>query len=179
MAGSIELFTLAYPALGAADARLIESFRRRHDLRYGNVEAHFTMVFGCAAIPRPAYLGHVEAVSRGRAALQFTCRYAMLSAGHDDDCAYVCLVPDEGYSALSLLHDALYQGALGPHLRLEIPYVPHITIGMEQDRRVAKDLCTALNGAGIVVQGRVEALTVAALEGSQVRNLASFQLEGG
>jgi 2'-5' RNA ligase len=57
-----------------------------------------------------------------------------------------------------------------------LPYVPHITIGSMQDRHRAKSLCDELNGEGIDIHGRVEAVTVVALESNTVLELGTFPL---
>ena len=140
------LYTLAYPSLSEADMNFIERFRHEHDARYRDVVAsHFTMVFGCNAVGEVEYRQHVAAVAKANVTLDFSCRYAMLGSDDQDQTAYVFLVPDEGYSGFSLLHDRLYTGVLSPHLRLDIPFVPHITIGTLEDRRVAKQLCDDLD----------------------------------
>jgi hypothetical protein len=45
----------------------------------------------------------------------------MPGADDEDETAYVFSVPDEGFSAVSILHDRLYTGILAPFLRLDIP----------------------------------------------------------
>ena len=46
------LYTVAYPSVASSDAAFIEQFRRTHDLPYRDVvAAHFTLVFGCEALP--------------------------------------------------------------------------------------------------------------------------------
>jgi 2'-5' RNA ligase len=171
------LYTLAYPMFSEADMSFIEHFRQEHDARHRDVVApHVTLAFGCNAVAEVEYLPHVEAVAQGNLSINFSCRYAMLGADDQDQIAYVFLVPDEGYSKLSLLHDRLYTGTLSPHLRLDVPFIPHITIGSLADRPAAKQLCDELNERGVGMIGSVNALTVAALENGKVRNLASFQL---
>lgn len=171
------LYALAYPVLSEADSGFIARFRAEHDARHALVAPHFTMMFGCSAVGEAEYLQHVAAVAREAAPIGFCCRYAMLGADdHDGKTAYVYLVPDEGYSQLSLLHDRLYTGVMAPHLRLDIPFVPHITIATHAERRVAKELCDALNKRGLHIQGAVEAVTVAALEDGKLNELAPFTL---
>jgi 2'-5' RNA ligase len=100
----------------------------------------------------------------------------MLGADDADETAYVFLVPDEGFAAISLMHDRLYSGPLEPFLRLDLPYVPHITIGSTRDRQAAKALCDRLNREGVHVQGSVGAFTVCAREGALVHSIASVKL---
>ena len=171
------LYTLAYPLVSPESASFMEAFRREHDLPYRHVVAeHFTMVFGCRALPDGAYTEHVAEVARRSNPIPFSCRYAMLGADDEDEIAYVFLVPDEGYSEVSRLHDHLYTGILEPFLRLDIPYVPHITIGTLEDRQVAKELCDQLNAKPTRVDGWLRELTVGALQDGKIANLSSHRL---
>jgi hypothetical protein len=104
------------------------------------------------------YLNHVGKTAATAAPITFHCRYAMLGAGDGDDTAYVFLVPDEGNGAISLLHDRLYTGALISKMRLDLEYIPHITIGRCSDRRHAKALCDSLNTQGVSIAGRIDEL---------------------
>ena len=172
------LYTLAFPSLSASDTAFIESFRAKHQAKQSKVvAAHFTMVFGCETVPQAEYLQHVESVTQASNSIKFACRYAMLGADDEDDSAYVFLVPNEGFAELSLLHDRLYSGVLSAHLRLDIPFVPHITIGRLAERHVAKSLCDALNSRGVNIEGSIGALTVGVRENEKIRSLASFELQ--
>lgn len=124
---------------------------------------HCTLVFGCSGVPPDAYTAHVARIASASAPIDFVCRYAMLGADDADDTAYVFLVPDEGYARLSLLHDALYTGPLQPFLRLDLPYVPHLTIGRSRDRHEAKAWCDGLNARGVRIAGALRELTVGAV----------------
>lgn len=172
------MYTVAYPRLSSDDAKFMEDFRQRHDRPYRDViRAHFTLVFRCDQTAEAEYLSHVEAVASRSPRIHFSCRYAMLGADDKDDTAYVFLVPDEGYSSVSILHDQLYTGPLAPYLRLDIPFTPHITIGTLRDRSEAKRLCDELNKKGIEIAGKVETVTVGVLEANKFRDLRTFDLQ--
>lgn len=171
------LYTLAYPTISTADAERLEAFRRRHDPHHAIVAAHFTMVFACTGMNEHAYIEHVASVSRGSAPISFSCRYAMLGADDEVERGYVYLVPDEGFSGISRLHDALYSGLLRSHLRLDIPFIPHMTLGASSDRHAAKSLCDELNATGSAIHGAIEAISVAALRDGRIHNLATFSLD--
>jgi 2'-5' RNA ligase len=172
------LYTLAYPTLSAQDRAFVDRFRNEHDVRYRDVVApHFTLVFACSALPEVEYLQHVASVASHSPVIRFSCRYAMLGADDQSETAYVFLVPDEGYSGLSLLHDRLYGGLLRPHLRLDIPYIPHITVGTLSDRHRAKQLCDELNRKGFHINGSIESVSVGALENGRIQNRASYPLQ--
>jgi 2'-5' RNA ligase len=174
------LITLAYPVLAVADRTAIDSFRAEHDSYYaGFVEPHFTVVFEAEGIEEQEYLNHVSRTAAAARPIEFHCRYAMLGAGDGDDTAYVFLVPDEGNGAISLLHDRLYTGALISKMRLDLEYIPHITIGRCSDRQHAKALCDSLNMQGVSIAGRIEELTIAAVDRGKVEKLRSFKLGAG
>jgi len=175
MTGS--LFTLAYPALSAADMAMIRAFRIEHDrAKVHKVEPHFTIAFGVPGVDDDHYLEHVRKIAAASHPITFHCRYAMLGADESGDTAYIFLVPDEGNSALSLLHDRLYAGLLASYLRIDVPFVPHITIGTCSERQKAKELCDELNGRGLSIAGTVEALTVALPADNMIKDLRSFKL---
>jgi len=171
-----QFFTLAYPNLSDDDASRIEAFRRAHDPHSSAVAAHFTMAFGCSTLAKDMYSEHVARVCRSAQPIDFVCRYAMLGADNEAERAYVYLVPDEGYSRLSRMHDDLYRGPLRTFLRLDIPYVPHITLGSMADRAAAKHLCDDLNRSGLEISGSITALTVATLQDQEILNVAVFTL---
>ncbi len=173
------LYTVAYPQLPPEASEFVAQYRQVHDLPYRDVvAAHFTLVFGCEGIPESEYLQHVGAVAAGWRRIEFVCRYAMLGADAEEEVAYVFLVPDEGHSAISLLHDHLYTGPLSPHLRLDIPFTPHLSIATLENRREAKRLCDELNGEGFVISGALDSVTVGALvEAGRFKDLASFALQ--
>jgi 2'-5' RNA ligase len=171
------LYTVAFPRFSDADAAFIEAFRAEHDAAsHARITAHLTLVFGCAAVPEPAYLAHVQQVAKRTAPIPFRCRYAMLGADDENERANVFLVPDEGHAALSLLHDRLYTDPLVEHLRLDLPYTPHITIASLADRRHAKALCDTLNATGLDIHATVDALSVGSLEDGRFSVLTTLPL---
>lgn len=172
------LYTLAYPILAKADREFIDAFRDKHDVPFRDVVApHFTQVFGCTYMSEDAFCSHIAQTAKVLRPIEFVCRYAMLGSNHADPIAHIFLVPDEGYSQLSLQHDRLYSGALAQYQRLDIPFTPHITIGTLGDRLAAKRLCDELNKDGLEIAGRVDTLTVAALVDGKIRDIASYPLE--
>jgi len=171
------LFTVAFPEWSDTDAAWVDDFRRRHDVAARDlIGPHVTLVFGCSALPLPDYLTHVERASAQAPALTARFRYAMLGADDEQELAYVFLVPDEGHAALSLLHDRLYAGPMAAHLRLDLPYTPHITIGRSTDRRQAKAWCDQLNDAGLDIVARMPTVTVGEIDAGRFVRLADFPL---
>lgn len=171
------LYTLAYPQLSASDRMFIEEFRRRYDIPFRDVVApHWTLAFGCTAIAEAEYCQHVREITEAQSMIRFCCRYAMVGVDDTNDNYYVFLVPDEGFSDISRLHDRLYTGVLAPHLRLDISYVPHITIATIPDRWRIKALCDELNSNGMTIHGIIGSITACAYDGSKIKNLEDFPL---
>jgi len=170
-------FTVAFPEIVKDDLRWVQFFRERHDPHYEVVDPHFTMAFGIRDLSPGAYLNHVAGVARLSRQIHFKCRYAMVGADDVDDTAYVFLIPDEGNAAISLLHDRLYRGPFEPYLRLEFPYIPHISIASMQDFEVAKELCDELNGRQVSLEGRISALTAGVLRDGRFESLGKYGLD--
>jgi 2'-5' RNA ligase len=173
----MSLLALCYPKLSVADQRFIDEFRHRHDHAYRDVvRAHFTMVFQVHDIPERKFSEHVERVAGLSRSFPFICRYAMVHNDDSSDDYYVFLVPDEGFSELALLHDALYTKVLASKLRLDIPYVPHVGIATLKDAQRCKELADELNGRRLRVSGKVEEISVVEYDGKVVRDLRHFRL---
>jgi 2'-5' RNA ligase len=171
------IYTIAYPSLTVSDKTFIDGFRRRHDARNCEVvAAHFTIVFGCTEVETQAYVRHVKEMAALAEPVSFRCRYAMVGVNSDDASAHVFLVPDEGFSGISRLHDRLYTGVLADHLKLGVPYIPHITIATVIAREEAKRLCEELNENRLSIVGKLDSLTVGKLDNNRIVNLASFGL---
>jgi 2'-5' RNA ligase len=173
------LYTVAYPECDAQDMHAVDIWRADNDpTGHALVRPHFTLVFGSDGMDATTYLDHVAAVAERTAPIAFHCRYAMLGADAHSQRAHAYLVPDEGYAALSLLHDALYSGPLADHLRLDLPYTPHITVGAFASAAQARQWCIARNLAGVSLAGRVEALWIGQVSEGGFEHLEQFALAG-
>jgi 2'-5' RNA ligase len=171
------LLTVSYPELAPSAAAFLTEFRQRHDApRHERIDAHFTLVFGCTAFGVDEYTSHVAEAARASRPVRFSCKYAMLGNDDETDIAYVFLVPDQGNAEISLLHDRLYTGILRPYLRLDLPFIPHITIGTTSNRDEAKRLCDELNQDGVLVEGSLTKLTVGFVDGGKFQNISAHAL---
>lgn len=80
-------------------------------------------------------------------------------------------MPDEGHSDIVKLHDKFYEGEIAPHLRLDIPFIPHIGVANSPDPRVCKRLADKLNRRDFRLEGEIEALDVASYDGDRVTTI--------
>lgn len=175
-----DLLTVAFPRMDEDDLAFLASFKADHSPAERRLVApHFTLAFRCAHLAEQTYAAHVAAIAQRTKAIDFICRYAMLGADDESEEGYVFLVPEEGFAAIARLHDDLYTGEMEPHLRLDIPYVPHITIGRLKDRRRAKQLCDEFNARGLAIPGRISDLTVCTPQGRGLASLSEHALADG
>lgn len=173
-------YALCYPSLSEADEEFIRAFRQKHDARYRDVVAHhFTIGFGIESLGAVEYVEHVKRQAQGQDPIRFVCRYAMV--GRDDinfEEFYVFLVPDEGFSEISKLHDRLYTGPFEPFHRVDIPFIPHIGIATNPDAAAIKTLCDELNDRGLHIEGRIDSITVAQYDGRVITDLERIGFRG-
>ena len=175
------LLVLAYPELAPDDRAWIERVRAEHDPRHAVVAAHFTIVFPTTSLLTTsllaeAFVAEVARQAEGCAPIPFVLRSALPFKDVTGEGADVFLVPDEGFGALVRLHDRLYAGALALALRLDIPSIPHITVGRAADPRDCKRLADALNARPFAIRGTIAALDVVAREEHAVRTIARLPL---
>ncbi|MBL8525450.1 MAG: 2'-5' RNA ligase family protein [Betaproteobacteria bacterium] len=103
----------------------IEPFRRRHDPLADALPAHVTLVF-----PFPTSLtvtqiaSHIRRIVGNWPALPVTFRDVESIVDE-----FVVLMLRERSDAIIALHDKLYRGILKSHLRDDITYEPHVTLG--------------------------------------------------
>ncbi len=113
----------------------IEDFRQAYDPTSSLIAVHLTLVF-----PVPASIGvdvlrsHVQRVAAATASFDIRLRGVQLTADHR-----IFLLVRDGTEDVVGLHDALYTGILRPHLRSDIPFVPHVTLGLFTERQGGGD----------------------------------------
>ena len=71
---------------------------------------------------------------------------------------HVLLIPGEGSVEIVNLHDQLYRGVLQAHLRANIPFVPHITVGACADVTRCEALARQQNAEGCIVSGTLQSI---------------------
>lgn len=174
------LAVLSYPELRERDLGWIESCRQWYDrLRYAPIAPHFTFVFPTAAVASGELVGHVRRVADGWGSLSFVIRCGLLFPNMMSADTDLFLVPDEGFSDVVRLHDALYSGLLESELRLDVPFIPHITLGYAPDAGYCKQVADELNANFRALAGTIQSLDVAEVAGDNVRTVERIQLLKG
>lgn len=171
------LLVLAYPELEPADYARIETYRKAHDeLWYGIVEPHFTLVFAVIDMPQNTFIDEVSAQAAFVSAIDFEIRCATINKDAFKDYFHAFLVPDKGHSQLIRLHDRLYSGILRDHLRLDIDYIPHISVGNSEYKFQTKKMVDEWNATDFCMKGRIQKLHVVQFENNVVTTLKEITL---
>lgn len=156
----LSLQVIAYPQLNDADLQRIQDCRRLHNRLYHVIAPHFTLVFAVNDMSREDFVSEIKKRAEGITTINFTIRTTMVVLDAISGWYDAMLVPDEGFSAIQKLHDRLYSGLLMPHLRLDIPYIPHISIADKADAREVKQLTDEWNSTDWEIKGRITHLDI-------------------
>jgi 2'-5' RNA ligase len=173
----MSLLVVTYPVLSQTDYQWVQTIRATHDTLYYHVVApHFTLVFPVESLAQEPFVAHIARQIRGVPPFRFVLRCAVLHQDPFTPSTQVFLVPDEGYSQFVKLHDRLYTGPLAPALRLDLPFIPHITVANSADPHAGKRVAETLNAQDFAIGGRVETLEVVWYDGTRVATVEQFLL---
>lgn len=164
----MQYLVVAYPQFTPDDAAWIQSIRAQHDPNAELIAAHVTLVFPTVVADEQRLRQEVRRQVAGHTRFPLVIRCALPVKDMLSPSTHVFLVPDEGLSQVVRLHDALYASALAPSLRLDIPFIPHITVGATHDLAAAKALADAVNQQGRVVQGTISTVSLISFDGRAV-----------
>jgi 2'-5' RNA ligase len=107
----------------------IEALRRKHDPAADLIAAHLTLVFPFhTALSALQVETHVKRVAARWPPIPVTFRRPRIHANE-----FVFLMAARGAASIVALHDAFYTRSLRPHLRLDMPYEPHVTLARQPD----------------------------------------------
>lgn len=173
------LCVVSYPTMSSADYEWIQNIRRAHDAVFFDVVApHFTLVFPTENIGEFSLITRVAEVAAETSPFEVVLRRATVGdpsfLGH----AHVFLIPDEGFSDMVRLHDALYAGVLEAELRLDLPFVPHIGVASTPDVNECKAIVDRLNRDRFALHARVERLDVIGYDGRKTWSIEECALTG-
>lgn len=177
---SITLAVVCFPAISLGDKAWIDDVRAKYaGLHYAAIAPHFTFVFPTSAANQDAVMRHVESIGAESTICQiaFVIRCCLPVKDVLSSQTHLFLTPDEGLSQIVKLHDRLYTGILHPELRLDIPYIPHMTLGYSDDAQYCKQVADELNQTNFEITGKLDALSVLAITESAVDVLATIPLK--
>lgn len=145
---------------------------------YPKLAPHFTFVFPQSSVPQAALIAHVQTIAAVHTPIPFVIHRVQAVADSISPNHYLFLVPDDGFDAVHQLHDQLYSGELAHELRLDIPFIPHITLGHTPDVAYCNAAADAINKQPFELAGVIDVLDVVELEGDTARTIAQIKLGG-
>lgn len=168
---------IAYPQLFQKDFDWIQEYRKKNDERYFDVvQPHFTLIFPVHDINQDVFVKEIKKQIHQVKRVDFEIKVATINQDDSGEYYHEFLVPDKGYSDIVKLHDKLYSGALLPHLRLDINFIPHIGIGNSNEASVSKQRIDELNAQDIQITGTIESLDIIEYKDGTVRTLEKIEL---
>ncbi len=166
---------VAFPSLEASDRQWIESIRAKHDPQARRIAAHFSLVFPTVLSRRS-----MEAQAARVAGATEPVRVVLRRAGVVPDAigggGHVFLMPEEGRDQITQLHDRLYEGALHPHLRKDIPFRPHMTIATRTTIVPLDALAAEINATTRSIRGFLSEIVLVEVTQTAIQPVAHFQL---
>lgn len=154
------LLALSYPTLDQADHQWLQAIRLQHDKLYDVVAPHFTLVFPTFGLEMKTFCAHIRRQVQGQPPIAIELRSAIVVKDALSEATQTFLVPDQGFSDLVKLHDTLYTGDLSAHLRLDIPFIPHITVATSPDPARCKRIADAINQQNIHISGTLHSIDI-------------------
>ena len=71
----------------------------------------------------------------------------------------------------------LWTGPLEPHLRPEIPFVPHLTVARTDRRVAARSLADSLTGREFTIAGRLQRFAAIEVQDTGIRQISELALD--
>jgi len=111
----------------------------KHDPQVALIEPHITLMFPVSeSIGEDHLVHHLESVLRNWQSFPVHMQGCQISS---DD--YLFLLIQEGKTNVIGLHDKVYTGILADYWRKDIPFVPHLTLGVLNKKSTNRDYALA------------------------------------
>ena len=168
---------IAYPNISNQDLERIQNIRKSHDPKYYDVvNPHITLVFGTQKLSLNHLLDHAKTVLSAFSTVSLCFDKALVVEDDSKTFFHTFLVPSKGYDDIIKIHDALYTGELLDELREDIPFIPHIGIGINEDEKTMDSLATSINDNQFLITGVLDEITLVQYDGTKVRDITSISL---
>jgi 2'-5' RNA ligase len=168
---------ICYPELRLSDYYLIQEIRARYDTdNYKLIKPHFTFVFPFSGVNRDDLLNHVDKCIGKTSRINFKLCRTDKVADISGDKWFLFLEPDEGYDKIVKIHDALYTGPLADYLRSDIPYKPHITVGVFESKEACERVINDIDAPGFLIRGWITTIEVISINNNNIETLHKYNL---
>lgn len=168
---------IAYPEFEKSDFDWIQEYRQKHDRQHTFVEPHITLVFAVQDVEQDTFINEIEDKLTGFQSFDFIIRVATINKDNSGNYFHEFLVPDEGFSNVVKLHDRLYSGSLADHLRHDIDFIPHISIGDSENVSDSRQRVDELNYQSLEVKARISTVDIIEFKDGAVTTIRKVQLK--
>ena len=166
----------SYPRLNESDIRWIDEYRKKNDIYYELMDAHFSFVFPVYDIVAEDFMYEVKKQTTGCRKINFEIKCAIRNNDRTNEYWHVLLVPDTGFSDIVKLHDRLYSGLLKPIERLDLDFIPHIGIGNSTNPEECKKMVDEVNAMDINIRGTIEQIDIIQLKDGKIGTIGTIPL---
>ena len=173
----MSLLVIAYPEIKKKNYDWIQDLRNKYDMLYYDVvKPHFTFVFPVFNLNKKELTHEIKEKSKGLKEIDFYLRCAVLNKDAFNDYWHVFLVPDEGFSSITKIHDKFYSGKLKDEHFLAIQFIPHLGVGNSTNANECKKLVDELNEKNFEIHGKIKKLTIVKYEDKKVEDIETIDL---
>jgi 2'-5' RNA ligase len=173
----MSLLVISYPELHKSDYDLIQSWRERYDSEFVNIiNPHFTLVFPVENITYESLLTHVQKCSANIKKIPLVINTVKLHKSKIDSNYFLFALPEKGYDEIIKLHDQLYMGILADELRRDMPYLPHITIGVFAGENNCRIAAETINKKTFSIKAELLTLSIIEYNNKQIKLLTNLDL---
>lgn len=170
-------FVVLYPEFKQSDFKWIQNYRGQYDRQFSLVKPHFTLVFAIQDFDKEQLLSEVKQKVADVEAFDFELKVATVNQDDSGEYYHEFLVPDTGYSNIVKLHDKLYSDLLAPRLRLDVDFIPHISIGDSKDAQISKRRVDDLNSQNISIHGHINSVDIIEYVDGAINTVEKIQLQ--
>src|SRR6266566_145211 len=160
---------VAFPKVSQRNFGWIQTLRKKYDaLSFNAITPHFTLFSPSDEFSRKDLVDATTKSIEGFMSFNFMLRSAILMPPTGGDHSYIFLVPDEGLSSFVKLRDQIYAGPLAKSLRLDIPFVPHLTVGSTRNLQDGNQIIHELNRQSFEIPGSIDSLSLVVEDGDRI-----------
>lgn len=174
----MSLTVIAYPNISAEDYDWIQRIRRQHDSKkYNAVKPHVTIIFPTTKLDSDRLVKHVKNHLTGLGAFPVVFDSVRVVEDFSKTYSQAFLIPSAGYNEICELHDLLYVDEMASELRSDIPFIPHLSVGINEDRSTMEQLAYSIRASKKSVAGTIDKLIVCEYDGNKVTNVTAIPLK--
>ena len=170
------LAVVSYPDFDEMGYPWVEEYRRQHDDFYTLLAAHYSFVFPVFDMEETDFINVVKTRAKGIEKFDYQIKCAIRNNDRTSDYWHVLLVPDEGFSKVVRLHDALYAGKFRKYERLDIDFIPHVGIANSTDPEACKRMVDEVNAMDFVIRGTIDRLDVIQYQNNKISTIEVIYL---